>query len=60
MKQKVLEVSDPKKVAELTECYRKIEYYFEMIAIAEQKRDLLIKDMSLDDIRVACYRSARR
>lgn len=55
-----IKITDPKKVKELTDCYLKIDYYYHMIEIAEQKRDLLIIDMSLDDIRVACEKSSRR
>lgn len=60
MKQKLLEIDDPKKVAELTDCYRKIDYYYDMIAIAEAKRDSLIMNMSLSDIKAACDRSERK
>lgn len=60
MKTKFTELDDPKKVQALTDCYLKIDYYYQMIEIAEQKRDMLIKDMSLDDIRAACEASSRR
>lgn len=57
---KIDTITDPKKVKELTDCYEKIDYYYHMIEIAELKRDLLIKEMSLNDIRVACLKSSRR
>lgn len=57
---KVKELTDAKKVKALTDCYVMIDYYYSMINIAEQKRDMLIKDMTLDDIRAACEASSRR
>ena len=57
---KIKDLDDPVKVQALTECYRKIDYYYEMITIAESKRDALITVMSLDDIKAACERSSRR
>lgn len=57
---KIKELTDPKKVKALTDCYVMIDYYYSMIDIAEQKRDMLIKDMTLDDIRAACEASSRR
>ena len=60
MKQKVRELDDPVKVAALTDCYTKIDYYYDMIEIAETKRDSLIKVMSLDDIKYAIEKSSRR
>ena len=54
------EITDLKKVKALTDCYIKIDYYYSMIDIAEQKRDALIKEMSLDDIRMAIKKSSRR
>lgn len=56
----MVEIKDVSKVKALTDCYRKIDYYYEMIEIAEHKRDALIKEMSLDDIRAAIERSSRR
>lgn len=59
MKQ-VKQLDDPAKVAALTDCYTKIDYYYDMIEIAEAKRDSLIKVMSLDDIKYAIEKSSRR
>lgn len=59
MKMKIETMDDPKKVKDLTECYKMIDYYYSMIEVAEKKRDLLIKDMSLNDIRIACYQSSK-
>ena len=59
MKQnKIVTLDDPVKTAQLIDCYRKIDYYYDMIEIAEHKRDLLIKDLSLNDIRYACEKSS--
>lgn len=59
MKQ-VKSLDDPAKVAALVDCYTKIDYYYDMIEIAETKRDSLIKVMSLDDIKYAIEKSSRR
>lgn len=59
MKQ-VKQLDDPVKVAALADCYTKIDYYYDMIEIAEAKRDSLIKVMSLDDIKYAIEKSSRR
>lgn len=59
MKQKqILELDDPTKVSALAECYYMIDYYYDMIEIAESKRDALIKVMSLSDIKYAIQKSS--
>lgn len=60
MKTKIVSLDDPVKVTALIECYSKIDYYYDMIEIAESKRDALIKVMSLDDIRYAIQKAESR
>lgn len=60
MMKQIKQLDDPVKVAALTDCYTKIDYYYDMIEIAEAKRDSLIKVMSLDDIKYAIEKASRR
>lgn len=52
-------LDNPGLVKELTDCYRAIDYFYEMAQIAESKRDALTLKMSFNDIRVAIKRSSK-